>query len=203
MKKIILLIVVLLALSFFWLAAAEATKPAPAKGQAAGIMPALLVIDVQNAFLPRMDEKDRNLGLEMINYYIELFRANGFPVIRVYHSSPKMGPKPDSEEFQFPKTVAVKDDDPMIVKNYGSAFKKTELDGMLKQRGCNALFLCGLSAVGCVLATYHGAMDLDYDVFMLKDALISHDAALTRAVQEICKTIDYYALRLVLAGPSR
>ncbi len=85
-----------------------------------------------------------------------------------------------------------------IIKNYPSAFKKTELDKLLKAKGCNTLFLCGLSAVGCVLATYHGAMDLDYDVFMLKDALISHDAALTKSVQEICKTIDYYALKLVL-----
>ena len=136
--------------------------------------------------------------MEMINYYIELFRANGFPVIRVYHTDPQRGPKPGSEEFEFPKTVAVKPDDPKIIKNYASAFKKTELDKLLKAKGCNTLFLCGLSAVGCVLATYHGAMDLDYDVFMLKDALISHDAALTKAVQEICKTIDYYALKLVL-----
>ena len=192
MKKIVLVILLLLVVSLAWLCAADAAKVAPAK-----IKPALLVIDIQNAYLPRMDEKDKKLGMEMINYYIELFRANGFPVIRVYHTDPKFGPKPDSEEFQFPKTTAVKDDDPMVVKNYGNAFKKTELDKVLKAKGCNTLFLCGLSAVGCVLATYHGAMDNDYEVFMLKDALISHDASLTKAVQEICQTIDYYALKLL------
>ncbi len=196
MRKVALLIV-FLGLAASLLPAAQA-KPAPVK-----VKPALLVIDMQNAYLPRMDEKDVKTGMEMINYYIELFRANGFPVIRVYHTSPKMGPKPDSEEFQFPKSVAVKDDDPQIVKNHGSAFKKTGLDQMLKEKGCNTLFLCGLSAVGCVLATYHGAMDLDYDVFMLKDSLISHDATLTKSVQEICKTIDYYALRLVLTGAGK
>lgn len=174
-------------------AAAIAAKPVPAR-----IKPALLVIDIQNAYLPYMDEKDKNMGMEMINYFIALFRASGFPVIRVYHTDLKTGPKPDSEEFAFPKTVAIQPDDSMIIKNYPSAFKKTELDKILKAKGCDTLFLCGLSAVGCVLATYHGAMDLDYDVFMLKDALISHDAALTKAVQEICKTIDYYALKLVL-----
>ena len=195
MKKVIFLIVLLLALSLDWLHAADMAGAAPA-----GMKPALLVIDIQNAYLPRMDEKDKKLAMELINYYIELFRANGFPVIRVYHSHPKMGPKPGSEEFQFPKTIAVRDDDPQVIKNYGNAFKKTELDKMLKDKGCNTLFLCGLSAVGCVLATYHGATDLDYEVFMLKDSLISHDAALTKAVQEICKTIDYYALRLVLGG---
>jgi nicotinamidase-related amidase len=193
MKKVILLILLLFVLSMAWLAAADTAKAAPAR-----IKPALLVIDIQNAYLPYMDEKDKKMAMEGINYYIGLFRASGFPVIRVYHTDLKTGPKPDSEEFAFPKTVAILPDDPMIIKNYPNAFKKTELEKLLKARGCNALFLCGLSAVGCVLATYHGAMDLDYDVFMLKDALISHDAALTRAVQEICRTIDYYALKLLL-----
>lgn len=193
MKKIVLLIVLLMVISFLWLGAATEAKAAPVK-----IKPALLVIDIQNAYLPLMDEKDKKLGMEMINYFIALFRANGHPVIRVYHVDPKTGPAPDSEGFQFPSTVAVRADDPQVIKNHASAFKKTELDKMLKARGCNTLFLCGLSSVGCVLATYHGAQDLDYDVFMLKDALISHDAALTKAVQEICMTIDYYAARLVL-----
>lgn len=194
MKKVVLLMLLLI-ISLAWLTAADAAKPAPVK-----MKPALLVIDIQNAYLPRMDEKDKKMGMALINYYIELFRANGLPVIRVYHTDPKYGPKTDSEEFQFPKTVVIRDDDPMVIKNFGNAFKKTDLDKMLREKGCNTLFLCGLSAVGCVLATYHGAMDLDYDVFMLKDSLISHDAALTKAVQEICKTIDYYALKLVLQG---
>ena len=198
MKKIILLIVLLMVVSLAGLCTADAAKVAPAK-----IKPALLVIDIQNAFLPYMDEKDKKMGMEGINYFIALFRAKGFPVIRVYHTDPNSGPKPDSEEFAFPKTVAILPDDPMIVKNHPSAFKKTELDKLLKAKGCNTLFLCGLSAVGCVLATYHGAQDLDYEAFMLKDALISHDAALTKAVQEICKTIDYYALKLVLAGTDK
>ena len=198
MKKVILLIVFLLVVAFFWLSASDAAKAAPVK-----IKPVLLVIDVQNAYLPYMDDKDKKMGMEVINYFIALFRANGFPVIRVYHTDPKTGPKPGSEEFQFPKTVAVRDDDAQVTKNYGSAFKKTELDKMLKAQGCNTLFLCGLSAVGCVLATYHGAMDLDYDVFMLKDALISHDASLTKAVQEICKTTDYYSLKLLLENVGR
>ena len=197
MKKIVLLLLLLI-ISLAWLTAAEAAKPAPLK-----MKPALLVIDIQNAYLPRMDEKDKKLGMEMINYYIELFRIKGFPVIRVYHTDPQQGPKPGSEEFEFPNTVAIKNDDPKIIKNYPSAFKKTELDKLLKEKGCNTLFLCGLSAVGCVISTYYGAKDLDYDVFMLKDALISHDAAKTKAVQEICNTIDYTPMWLVLESLQR
>jgi nicotinamidase-related amidase len=192
MKKIVLLILLLL-VSLVWLSAAETIKNTPLK-----MKPALLVIDIQNAYLPRMDEKDTKTAMEMINYFIALFRENGFPVIRVYHTDLKMGPNPGSDEFEFPKTVATRDDDPKIIKNYGNAFKKTELDKLLKAKGCNTLFLCGLSAVGCVISTYFGANELDYNVFMLEDALISHDASLTKAVQEITKTIGYYPLKLML-----
>jgi len=192
MKKIVLLMLLLI-ISLAWLTAADAAKPAPVK-----MKPALLVIDIQNAYLPMMDEKDREPGMKMINYYIDLFRTNGFPVVRVYHTDPQQGPKPDSEGFEFPKTVAVQPDDARIIKNYPNAFKKTELDKLLRGKGCNTLFLCGLSAVGCVLATYHGGMDADYNVFMLKDALISHNAVLTGYIQQICRTIDYSALKLLL-----
>jgi nicotinamidase-related amidase len=190
MKKALVLALLFLVVTLF---SNGAEKTAPAK-----VKPALLVIDIQNAFLPRMDEKDTKPAMEIINYYIGLFRANGFPIIRVYHTSPQHGPKAGSEEFEFPKSVNIKPDDPRIIKNFPDAFKKTDLDKLLKEKGCNTVFLCGLSAVGCVLATYFGAMDLDYETFMIKNALISHDATLTRHVQEICQTIDYPALKLLL-----
>ena len=193
MKKglVVLSLVVLLALCALVASAAE--KPVPPK-----MRPALVVMDVQNAFLPYMDEQDKKIGMEHINWAIALFRDNGFPVIRVYHTDPEQGPAPGSEAFEFPKTVAIRDDDPKIVKNYGNAFKKTDLDKVLKEKGVNTVFLVGLSAVGCVLATYHGADDLDYRVFMVKHALISHDAALTRTVYDICANISPSALKLLL-----
>lgn len=193
MKKIALVLFFVTLVLLAALSPAATQKAPPTK-----IKPALLVIDIQNAFLPKMSEQDKKLGMEMITYYIELFRKNGFPIIRVYHTDPQNGPKPDSEAFEFPKSVPVKADDPRIIKNYSNAFNKTNLDKLLKEKGCNTLFLCGLSAVGCVLATYFGAEDLDYNVLMLKDALISHDTALTKAVQEFCETISYTPLKLLL-----
>ncbi len=174
-------------------AVAGAEKTAPPR-----MKPALVVMDVQNAWLPMMDEKDVKIGMEHVNWAIKLFRDNGFPVIRVYHTDPAEGPAVGSEAFEYPKTVAIKDGDPKVVKNYPSAFKRTDLDKVLKERGVNTVFLVGLSAVGCVLATYHGADDLDYKVFMVKHALISHDAALTKSVYEICANVSPSALRLLI-----
>jgi nicotinamidase-related amidase len=160
--------------------------------------PLLLVIDIQNEYLSMVPEREKEVALYMINAAIELFRENGFPVIRVYHTDLKYGPKPDTEAFEFPKSVMIKPEDPRIIKNYPNAFKKTDLEKMLRDKGCNTLFLCGLSAVGCVLATYHGAMDLDYDVFMLKDAIMSHNSAYTDSIEDIFSALGYDALKVML-----
>ena len=162
------------------------------------LKPALLVIDIQNQYLPYMSDSDQKLALEMINAVISLFRQYDLPVIRVYHTDPQWGPKPDTEPFEFPSSVNIKPDDPKIVKNYPNAFKKTDLEKLLREKECNTLFLCGLSAVGCVLATYHSALDLDFHVFMIKDALLSHKSAYTDFIEEIKETVSAHTLKIML-----
>lgn len=165
--------------------------------------PALIVIDIQNEYLPFVPEREKEMALWMINGAIWLFREHGFPVIRVYHTDLKWGPKPDSEEFQFPTSVNIKEDDPKIIKNYPSAFKKTELETILREKGCNTLFLCGLSAVGCVLATYHTAMDLDFNVFMVKDGLMSHKSEYTDFIEEILDSVTFKTMEVMLDNATK
>ncbi len=178
--------------------AEETPRPASAK-----LRPALLVIDVQKAFLPYMSEQDQKTAPMMINGAIGLFRAHGFPVIRVYHTDPQWGPPPDSDAFQFSDAIQVKPEDTQVIKNYPSSFRKTDLERILREKGCNTLFLCGLSATGCVLATYHGAAERDFNVFMLKGALISPNTAHTEMIESISETLTYEGLRVLLdsAGP--
>ena len=178
--------------------AAEAPATAAPK-----MKPALLVIDVQNGFLAYMSDQDRKIAPEMINGAISLFRQSGHPVVRIYHTSPGWGPQPGTEPFEFPASIAIRPDDPKVVKNFPSAFKKTELEALLRGKGVNTLFLVGLSATGCVLATYHGAADRDFEVFMVRDALISPDAELTRAVEKISETVSLEAVRVMLQNASK
>jgi len=151
--------------------------------------PALVIIDIQNKFLPYMSS-EQDKALEMINWAIFVEREYKIPVIRVYHTDPNWGPKPGTEEFEFPESIKINEDDPKVIKNYGDGFKKTDLDKILTEKGINTLFLCGLSATGCVLATYHGAKNLEYDVFMLQDAIISSDQQLTKSVEKICESVS-------------
>jgi len=184
MKKLILfLLLTVVSLPLF---SQDNKEETPEKKE---MKPVLIVIDIQNEFLKYMSA-DKEIAMEMINGAIWVARQNNIPVIRVYHTDPKWGPEPGSEGFEFPKTIQIKDDDAKVIKNFPDGFKKTDLEKILKEKGCNTLFLCGLSATGCVLATYHGAQNLDYNVFMLRDAIISHDHQLTDAVEKICESVS-------------
>ena len=58
--------------------------------------------------------------------------------------------------------------------------------------------MCGLSSVGCVLATYIGADNNDYTAFFIKDAVISHKTEYTKNIQEIVGAIGYEAINVML-----
>lgn len=162
------------------------------------VKPALLVVDTQNEYIPMMDQTERDAALRMINGAIWQFRRFERPVIRVYHTDPQWGPEPGSEGFEFPEVVIVREDDPKVVKNYPSAFTKTELDKILKELDANAVFICGLSATACVLATYFGALDREYDAFLIEGAIMSDDAAHTETVKDIVNSVDWAGLELIL-----
>lgn len=167
------------------------TEPQPIK-------PALIVMDIQNRYIPMMDEDEQTTAMRMINGAIWQFRRHDLPVIRVYHTDLQWGPEPGTEDFEFPESVIIEDDDPKIVKNHPSAFVQTDLDAILKERGVNAVFLCGRSATGCVLATYFGALEREYDVFMIEGALLSGEAAHTDTIEDITSSVGWSALELIL-----
>jgi len=191
MKKL-LVILILLAATLSNGQTHEKVKPEIMK-------PALLVIDVQNDFVKYSEERERTFAVEVINACINNFRQKNLPIIRVYHTNPEYNwPAIDSDGFQFPESILIESTDPMVIKNYGNAFKKTELDKILKEKDCNTLFLVGLSATGCVIATYFGAIEFEYDVFLVKDALMSGNPEHTNAIEDIFNTITYTGMETIL-----
>lgn len=174
------------------------TLTSEGQAPAAPVKPALLVIDIQNAFLPMVPDAERESAMANINYYISLFRAHGYPVILVYHHGQEYGVNPGTEIFEFPESVLIKPDDPRVIKTYGDGFNKTDLDKVLKDLGCNTLFLTGLSAVGCVLATHIGAMNHDYRAFLVKDAIMSHNSEYTENIEIMFEAVGSDVIKMVL-----
>jgi nicotinamidase-related amidase len=162
------------------------------------IRPALLIIDVQNRYLTFVPQRDKELAFFFINLLIDLFRKHESPIIRIYHSNNKNGPAPNSEEFEYPETIKIKSEDIQVIKTYPDSFNKTELDEILKEKSCNTVFLCGLSAVGCVLASKTGAQNHDYKAFIVKDAIMSHNSEYTKNVEVMFDAISYDVIELIM-----
>lgn len=193
MKEVWLFVVFLMVIPILSAQTGEPEEPAKKE-----MKPALIVIDIQNRYLPMMAQDEKDLALRVINGAIWLFRQHEQPVIRVYHSDPQFGPKPGDEDFEFPESVIIDDNDPKVIKNFPSAFKDTELDMLLEEKDINTVFLCGLSAVGCVLATYYGAVERDYEVFMVKNGIMSHNSEYTGFVREITDAVSWKTLQFML-----
>lgn len=163
-----------------------------------GIIPALLVVDIQNKYMPIIPERDKGIAIFFINLLIDLFRKHDFPIIRIYHHNKENGPIPDTKDFEYPNSVAIESEDTQIIKTYSDSFNKTNMDKILKEKGCNTVFLCGLSAVGCVLASKIGAQNHDYKAFIVKDAIMSHNSDYTKNVEVMFDAISYDAVELIL-----
>lgn len=71
------------------------------------------------------------------------------------------------------------------------------------KKGINTLFLCGLSAVGCVLATYLGAVNYDYRVFMIKDAIMSHNSEYTNNIEIMFDAVSSDVVKLILESSEK
>jgi nicotinamidase-related amidase len=173
------------------------------KEQKTQIKPALLVIDIQNAYLNGMAQREKEAAMLNINYYIQLFRSHGYPVIRIYHYSKQFGPEQGTDQFEFPSSVLIKPDDPKVIKTYPDGFNKTDLNNVLKDKGCNTVFLCGLSAVGCVLATWIGAQNNDYKAFLIKDAIMSHNEDYTNNIEAMFDAVGPDVISLILENSGK
>ena len=173
------------------------------KGNGNGIIPALLVIDVQNTYLPVIPQRDKEIAFFFINQLIGLCRRNSCPVIRIYHHNEKDGPLPGSRDFEYPDSVQILPEDTQVIKNYSDGFNRTDLNDILRAKGCNTLFLCGLSAVGCVLATKIGAQNNDYSAFIVRDAIMSHNTEYTKNVEAMFDAVSFDMVELIMEDYGR
>ena len=159
--------------------------------------PALLVIDVQQAYLKENPVAAESLtrAIGIINYYIGLFRNFNQPVICVRNMEPDYGFMPGSEGYEVPESLEIEANDLHIDKTYGNAFNKTPLLEKLNELGVDTLFLTGFEAENCVLSTYRGALDLDLTPIIIRDTLASSHPENIPFVESIGSIISYAPLK--------
>ena len=156
--------------------------------------PALFVQDLQNVWLYEPDSnqdlrKSFERRLERINEAIDWFRQRGLPIIVGYTQDPDEGIVPGTEQFEVPRTLHVEQNDFRVTKRRANAFANPELGDALKRLGCDSFLILGLSASGCVLATYFSAFDFDVRPFLVKGCVASANEEHIRFAEDICDTI--------------
>lgn len=149
--------------------------------------PALLVIDVQEATTGAVSAQDwykshADSLIGNINHLAANFHKKNQPVIfiRVVMTNPLVNLINNSFEeggqgAQFDKRLHTSGS-LEVVKNGKDSFRKTSLDSILNSHQVNELFITGLDAAECVNATTEAALNRNYKVYMVKEALLSKSA---------------------------
>lgn len=183
----------------------EASEAKPVSGDA------LLIVDVQNDFLPggALPVSSGDKVLAPLNDWIFRFARAGLPIFatRDWHPSDHCsfraqgGAWPqhciaDTAGAAFPTRLKL----PRCVQavNKGqsrqadaySGFSSTDLDRKLRQNAVRRLFVGGLATDYCVLATVLDGLQLNYRVLLLADAVQAVDVQAgdgERAIQAMCQ----------------
>jgi nicotinamidase/pyrazinamidase len=170
---------------------------------------ALVVVDVQNDFLPggalavsRGDEV-----VQVLNAAIERFRLSGLPVLatRDWHPANHCSFKAqggiwpphcvaDTAGAQFAPGLTLPDEATIISKAVSperdaySGFAGTDLDARLRAAGVRRVFVGGLATDYCVLSTVRDARSAGFEVVLLLDAIRAvdvHPGDGERAIEEM------------------
>lgn len=157
---------------------------------------ALLIIDIQNDFLPggSLAVSGGEEVIPVINRCIAEFRRRGNPIFATRdwhpanHSSfvQQGGPWPEhcvagTHGAEFPASLLLPETTPIFSTgadrdNPGySGFEATDLKMQLDRAGVKRLFVAGLATDYCVLNTVLDALKLGYPVFLMKDAIRAVD----------------------------
>jgi nicotinamidase-related amidase len=162
--------------------------------------PALLVIDVQNAYFPPGSSEAQSLAgaLDTLNAAIDLFRQKGLPVVCVQQLDDEQKIVPGDAAFEVPAGLHILPSDLHIHKTFSSSFTKTALEAELDRLDVDTVIVSGFCAEYCVLSTYRGARELGLTPIMLRGALVSGVPENIRFVENISEVISFGALKAAL-----
>ena len=157
---------------------------------------ALLLVDVQNDFLPggALAVREGHAIVPRLNEWVALFRDRGLPVFasRDWHPADhcsfhaRGGPWPVhcvaetpgaafAPGLELPPGVEVVSKATDAQRDAYSAFDGTDLHERLRQADVRRLFIGGLATDYCVRWTVHDALERGYDVVVLEDAVRAID----------------------------
>ena len=157
---------------------------------------ALLIVDVQNDFLPggSLAVPRGDSVVPVLNRYLEIFAEQNLPVYATRDWHPPLhcsfraqgGPWPPhcvaktsgaafAAALQLPPAAVIVSKATTPEQDAYSGFQGTDLDSRLHAAGIRRLYIGGLATDYCVLNTVRDALRLGYRVLLLGDAIRAVD----------------------------
>jgi nicotinamidase-related amidase len=135
---------------------------------------ALLVIDVQNEyFTGALPVSWPESSFDNILRAADAASARGVPVIYVQHTSAAAGAKTfvrGTEGWELHEKLKERKHDVLVEKHLPGSFTGTDLDGILKELGCDTVVISGYMTQTCCDTTARQAFHMGYGVEFLSDA---------------------------------
>ena len=137
---------------------------------------ALLVIDVQMAFVHRDDKNEPRSAPEAegnIALLLSAFRQSDLKIIHIHHhstieGSPFVAGLPGAVVQEF---VTPAEGEATYIKHVNSSFIGTTLEKDLRSHGIEHLVMCGATANHCVETTTRMAGNLGFDTYYVSDGV--------------------------------
>lgn len=132
---------------------------------------ALLIIDVQNAMIAvespvyKASEK-----IKSIQSIIHKARAKNIPIIYVQHNEHGSEFENGTDTWQIFAGIKPQVNDTVIQKTESDSFYETPLKDVLEHNQIDQLVIVGMQTEYCVNATSTRAVELGFDVTLIKDA---------------------------------
>lgn len=157
----------------------------------------LLLIDLQRGFDdPRWGRRNNPLLEQRAAALLRAWRPFGRPVVHVRHmstdpSSPLL-PGHIGNDFK-PETAPTRGEE-VIEKRVNSAFIGTSLEADLRNAGCRALVILGLTTNHCVSTTARMAGNLGFATWVVSDATAAFDRVGPDGVRHSAEEVHAMAL---------
>jgi nicotinamidase/pyrazinamidase len=157
---------------------------------------ALIVVDVQNDFLPggSLAVPDGDAVVPVLNRYIAHFSGSGLPIYasRDWHPSDHCSFESQggiwpvhcvaesagaslAPDLELPDEAVIVDKATSRERDAYSAFESTTLEDEIRRNRCDRLFIGGLATDYCVLNTVRDAAALGFQILVMRDAIRAVD----------------------------
>ncbi len=160
---------------------------------------ALLVIDVQEAFVQRDnlgDQRNNPQAESRINDLLSAFRAQNLPVYHIHHHSLEKESlfRAELSGSAVQAFAAPLSGEAVYIKHANSAFIGTTLEQDLRAAGPTTLVMCGATANHCVETTTRMAGNLGFDTWYVGDAVWAYAATGPDGVQHSADQVNSMSL---------